>query len=151
MTRCGSQQTLWDAVDHYNKGDGLANPWLDEDIRPLALTEPEIDDLVALMVSLTKPAIQGTGGEGICAPACAIQDEPAAAGYRPGVRPQASASQTATAHAYTGRGRQIAVSGAETSPVAGVQRTAPANGRQFTLGDSPNRALGVGLRRIAMI
>jgi len=51
----GSQQTLWDAVDHYNKGDGLANPWLDEDIQPLALTEPEIDDLVAFLASLTSP------------------------------------------------------------------------------------------------
>jgi cytochrome c peroxidase len=39
--------------DH--KGDGLANPWLDEDVQPLALTEPEIDDLVAFLVSLTSP------------------------------------------------------------------------------------------------
>jgi cytochrome c peroxidase len=57
----GSQQTLWDAVDHYNKGDGLANPWLDEDIQPLALTEPEIDDLVALMASLTSPQYKELG------------------------------------------------------------------------------------------
>ena len=49
----GSQQTLWDAVDHYNKGDGIENPWLDTDMQPLALTEPEIDDLVAFMASLT--------------------------------------------------------------------------------------------------
>jgi len=35
----GSQETLWDVMDHYNKGDGLKNPWLDEDIQPLALTE----------------------------------------------------------------------------------------------------------------
>jgi len=49
----GSMDTLWDAVDHYNKGDGIADPWLDEDIRPLALTEPEIDDLVAFLASLT--------------------------------------------------------------------------------------------------
>jgi cytochrome c peroxidase len=49
----GSQETLWDVVDHYNKGDGLQNPYLDQDIRPLALTEPEIDDLVAFMASLT--------------------------------------------------------------------------------------------------
>jgi cytochrome c peroxidase len=57
----GSQQTLWDAVDHYNKGDGLANPWLDEDIQPLALTEPEIDDLVAFMASLTSPQYRNLG------------------------------------------------------------------------------------------
>lgn len=49
----GSQATLWDAMDHYNKGDGLQNPWLDEDIQPLALTESEIDDVVAFMASLT--------------------------------------------------------------------------------------------------
>src|SRR6266851_5424843 len=49
----GSQETLWDVVDHYNKGDGLQNPYLDEDIQPLALTETNIDDLVAFMASLT--------------------------------------------------------------------------------------------------
>jgi len=49
----GSQETLWDVIDHYNKGDGLQNPYLDEDIQPLALTESEIDDLVAFMASLT--------------------------------------------------------------------------------------------------
>ena len=52
---------MWDAVDHYNKGDGLANPWLDEDIQPLALTEPEIDDLVAFMASLTGPQYEELG------------------------------------------------------------------------------------------
>jgi cytochrome c peroxidase len=57
----GSQETLWDVVDHYNKGDGLANPWLDNDIQPLALTEPEIDDLVALMVALTSPQYKERG------------------------------------------------------------------------------------------
>lgn len=54
----GSQQTLWDVVDHYNKGDGLRNPWLDTDMQPLALTEPEIDDLVAFMASLTSSQYQ---------------------------------------------------------------------------------------------
>src|SRR5437667_7308222 len=49
----GSQVTLWDVMDHYNKGDGLQNPWLDEDIQPLALTEREIDDVVAFLASLT--------------------------------------------------------------------------------------------------
>jgi cytochrome c peroxidase len=51
----GSAQTLWDVVDHYNKGAGLQDPWLDTDIRPLALTEQEIDDLVNFMASLTSP------------------------------------------------------------------------------------------------
>jgi cytochrome c peroxidase len=49
----GSQETLWDVSDHYNKGDGLQNPYLDEDIQPLALTERDIDDLVAFLASLT--------------------------------------------------------------------------------------------------
>jgi cytochrome c peroxidase len=57
----GSQDTLWDVVDHYNKGDGLTDPWLDTDIQPLALTEPEIDDLVALLVSLTSPQYDAFG------------------------------------------------------------------------------------------
>ena len=49
----GSQETLWDVMDHYNKGDGVQNPYLDEDIQPLALTEREIDDVVAFLASLT--------------------------------------------------------------------------------------------------
>lgn len=57
----GSQQTLWDVVDHYNKGDGISDPWLDQDIQPLALTEPEIDDLVAFLASLTSPQYKELG------------------------------------------------------------------------------------------
>jgi cytochrome c peroxidase len=49
----GSQATLWDVVDHYNKGDGTHNPFLDQDIQPLALSEADIDDLVEFMASLT--------------------------------------------------------------------------------------------------
>lgn len=49
----GSQETLWDVMDHYNKGDGIHNPYLDEDIQPLALTESEIDDVVAFLATLT--------------------------------------------------------------------------------------------------
>jgi cytochrome c peroxidase len=51
----GSQATLWDVMDHYNKGDGLKNPWLSTEIQPLALHENEIDDFVAFMASLTSP------------------------------------------------------------------------------------------------
>ena len=57
----GSMETLSDAVDHYNKGDGLKDPWLDDDIEPLALTENEIDDLVAFMASLTSPEYKEIG------------------------------------------------------------------------------------------
>jgi cytochrome c peroxidase len=48
----GSMQTLWDVMDHYNKG-GEANPYLDGGIEPLALTEREIDQVVAFMFELT--------------------------------------------------------------------------------------------------
>ena len=49
----GSQETLWDVMDHYNKGDGINDPYLDEDMQPLALSEGEIDDVVALLATLT--------------------------------------------------------------------------------------------------
>jgi cytochrome c peroxidase len=48
----GSMRTLWDVMDHYNKG-GEANPFLDGGIEPLALDEDEIDDLVVFMFSMT--------------------------------------------------------------------------------------------------
>ena len=59
----GSMQTLWDVVDHYNKGDGISDPWLDEDMQPLALTEPEIDDVVAFLASLTSPQYKELGDQ----------------------------------------------------------------------------------------
>jgi cytochrome c peroxidase len=48
----GSMATLWDVLDHYNKG-GEANPFLDGGIEPLALTEAEINQLVAFLFTLT--------------------------------------------------------------------------------------------------
>jgi cytochrome c peroxidase len=48
----GSLQTLFDVVDHYNKG-GEANPFLDGGIEPLALSETEIEDLVEFLQTLT--------------------------------------------------------------------------------------------------
>lgn len=57
----GSQATLWDVVDHYNKGDGLNDPYLDEDIRPLALKEGDIDDVVAFLASLTSSIYKDQG------------------------------------------------------------------------------------------
>ena len=59
----GSQETLWDIIDHYNKGDGLQNPYLDQDIQPLALTEPEIDDLVAFLASVTSRQYKELGAK----------------------------------------------------------------------------------------
>jgi cytochrome c peroxidase len=48
----GSMATLWDVMDHYNKG-GEPNPFLDGGIEPLALSEEEIDAVVAFMFTLT--------------------------------------------------------------------------------------------------
>jgi cytochrome c peroxidase len=59
----GSMETLWDVMDHYNKGDGISDPWLDKDMQPLALSETEIDDVVALLVSLTSPQYKKVGDE----------------------------------------------------------------------------------------
>jgi cytochrome c peroxidase len=50
----GSQVTLWDTLDHYNKG-GVQNPYLDGGIVPLGLSESEEDDLVNFLFSLTSP------------------------------------------------------------------------------------------------
>ena len=57
----GSMQTLWDVMDHYNKGDGIADPWLDKDMQPLGLSESEIDDVVAFLASLTSPQYKEVG------------------------------------------------------------------------------------------
>jgi cytochrome c peroxidase len=57
----GSMQTLWDVMDHYNKGDGIMNPWLDQDMQPLALSESEIDDVVAFLAALTSPPYKEIG------------------------------------------------------------------------------------------
>src|SRR6267378_558135 len=57
----GSYATLWDVMDHYNKGDGIQDPYLSTEIQPLALHETEIDDFVALMASLTSPSYRELG------------------------------------------------------------------------------------------
>jgi cytochrome c peroxidase len=56
----GSKKTLRDVVVHYNNGgvtkkEDPVNDFLSSGIRPLNLTDPEIDDLVAFMESLTSP------------------------------------------------------------------------------------------------
>jgi cytochrome c peroxidase len=56
----GSLKTLWDVMDHYNKG-GVANPFLDGGMQRLGLTEPEIDDMVAFLGSLTDRAFAPLG------------------------------------------------------------------------------------------
>jgi cytochrome c peroxidase len=58
----GSQQTLWDVLDHYNKG-GVQNPYLDGGLLPLGLTESQEDDLVAFMATLTSPEYAAAASE----------------------------------------------------------------------------------------
>jgi cytochrome c peroxidase len=58
----GSMQTLWDVIDHYNKG-GEANFYLDGGIQPLALADDEIDALVELMFSMTDRRLAQENGE----------------------------------------------------------------------------------------
>jgi cytochrome c peroxidase len=53
----GTLETLWDVMDHYNKG-GEANPYLDGGMEPLALTDEEIDQVVAFLFSLTDDRFQ---------------------------------------------------------------------------------------------
>jgi len=48
----GSQATIWDTLDHYNKG-GVQNPYLDGGIVPLGLSGQQEDDLAAFLLSLT--------------------------------------------------------------------------------------------------
>ena len=52
-----------DVVDHYNHGDGIRGPWLDEDMQPLALSESEIDDVVAFLATLTSAQYQELGAK----------------------------------------------------------------------------------------
>jgi cytochrome c peroxidase len=56
----GSARTLWDVVDHYNKG-GVKNPWLDRAIHPLRLSEAEVGDLVAFLGALTSAPFRAQG------------------------------------------------------------------------------------------
>ncbi len=56
----GSVATLRDAVVHYNNGGVTnegdpVNDFLSSGIRPLNLTDDQIDDLVAFMEALTSP------------------------------------------------------------------------------------------------
>jgi cytochrome c peroxidase len=53
----GSLATLWDVLDHYNKG-GIPNPFLDGGMQRLGLTEPELDELVAFLFALTSDDFQ---------------------------------------------------------------------------------------------
>jgi len=48
----GSLETLWDVVEFFNRG-GERNSFLDAEMKPLGLTENEVDDLVNFLGALT--------------------------------------------------------------------------------------------------
>ena len=48
----GSLETLWDVVEFFNKG-GARNPFLDAGMKPLGLTDGEVEDLVNFLGALT--------------------------------------------------------------------------------------------------
>ena len=48
----GSMATLAEVLDYYDRG-GQPNPWLDEKMLPLGLTDQEKEDLLAFLESLT--------------------------------------------------------------------------------------------------
>lgn len=56
----GSLPTLWDVVDHFNKG-GDTNPFLDSGIQPLGLTDDEIEDVVNLLAAFTSDRYAAQG------------------------------------------------------------------------------------------
>lgn len=65
----GSLETLKDVVVHYNNGgvtdaDSPVNDFLSGGIRPLALSEKEIDDLVTFMEALTSTQYAAAGSTG---------------------------------------------------------------------------------------
>ncbi|MGI9322813.1 MAG: cytochrome-c peroxidase, partial [Pseudomonadales bacterium] len=60
----GSLLTLKEVVEHYNNGgvtdpEQEVNPFLSGGIKPLDLTEQQIDDLVSFMEALTSPQFEG--------------------------------------------------------------------------------------------
>lgn len=48
----GSMATLAEVLDYYDRG-GEPNPWLDQKMNPLGLTDQEKEDLLAFLESLT--------------------------------------------------------------------------------------------------
>lgn len=69
----GSMKTLREVIEHYNNGgvtpkDAKVNDFLSGGIRPLNLTETQIDDLVAFMEALTSPEyahlVEGSSSSG---------------------------------------------------------------------------------------
>ena len=58
----GRFATLKDVISHYNKG-GIKNPFLDNQIIPLKLSDAEVNDLVAML-----RALEGEGWQHVKVP-----------------------------------------------------------------------------------
>ena len=69
----GSQKTMWDTLDHYNKG-GVPNPFLDGGITPLGLSEKQEDDLAAFLLSPHQQELHGASQGGVRAPIQRVAD-----------------------------------------------------------------------------
>ena len=80
-------------VDHYNNGDGIKDPWLDEDMEPLGLSEPEIDDVVAFLASLTSSQYQDQGERELERTTLALAHKSAAARFGTGVWSEADSAE----------------------------------------------------------
>ena len=63
----GSLATLREVVEFYNRG-GIANETLDPSIKPLQLTDKEIDDLTAYLKTLTGDNVEELVGDAFAAP-----------------------------------------------------------------------------------
>jgi hypothetical protein len=101
----GSQATLWDVVDHYNKGDRVSDPFLDQDIQPLALSESDIDDQVAFMASLTSADYRETRAQRIGASACDVPDQSSPVRHGQGLRAETAAAQAPRSHGHSRRNK----------------------------------------------
>jgi cytochrome c peroxidase len=69
----GSLGSLEDVVRFYNRG-GVPNPLLDPRIRPLGLSDQEVDDLVAFLRSLTGSNVDTLVSDAFAAPVGDITD-----------------------------------------------------------------------------
>jgi cytochrome c peroxidase len=68
----GSLATLKEVVQFYNQG-GIANENLSPLIKPLGLTDAEIDDLVAFLQALTGSNVETLVSDGFAAPVGDVQ------------------------------------------------------------------------------
>lgn len=81
----GSQRTLWDVMDHYNKGDGIKNPYLDEDMQPLALRGRDRRRR-RFPGDVHQFAVRGAGSKRVGTAASTVPHQPAAARHGAGFR-----------------------------------------------------------------